>query len=216
MAYGKRGRSSKSPYPNGYIAASVFCFIFAIFSWTIGWIMSISVDQVSGFYVITVVLGIAGFISLVLGLSKMRDDNAAAAMRMQFLLSRICALCDRRVTPVAGQVRLFWTVPGMQDPQQFFHVACYRETLKRQARRCPNCNVALYNPSSREFDVPVFVGDGGLLFCSQKCSETYNPVAGFASTTPTQVSCASCNVVFDGSLTKCPNCGSPHPHSHWT
>jgi uncharacterized protein with PIN domain len=160
-------------------------------------------------YYLAMGLIIFGCVALVIALvAKQRSMRVEEASHSAFLMSRVCGVCNREVGQVAGKIRLFWTDPKVQNPSKYFHEACYREALRRQARRCPNCNTALYNPLSREFVVPVFLGDMGLLFCSQKCSESYKPLAGLAVAPPIETSCPYCKSIFSSSLGKCPNCGA--------
>ncbi len=120
---------------------------------------------------------------------------------------RLCDACGRRI----GNAKFFYSDSSVQSSQPFFHESCYRETLRGQRRRCLNCNVPLHNPKSREFSVPVFLSERKQLFCSQKCSETYNPTLGLAVSPPIELTCPYCKSVYSSSLTKCPDCGASKP-----
>ncbi len=113
-----------------------------------------------------------------------------------------CSVCGHKI----GSGSFFYS--KLQSPQPYFHEHCYRETLRGQRKRCLNCNVPLYNPKSREFAVPVVMDERKQLFCSSKCSETYQPFAGLAVNLPTEFSCPYCKSVYSASLTKCPSCGA--------
>jgi len=202
--YGRASRAS--PYPNLYIGVAAVLLGLLVFVGLITWLFADFMD-VTPLYSIMVIQAIAGVGFLAVGLQKMSEDKAEAESKTKYLISRICGVCNRELGHVDGKIRFFHTDPRVQDPTQYFHEACYREALRSQGRRCPNCSTPLYNPLSTEFLVPVFKGEGGLLFCSQKCSTTYRPLTGLAVAPPTDVSCPYCKTVFSSSLTTCPNCG---------
>jgi hypothetical protein len=89
------------------------------------------------------------------------------------------------------------------------HFNCYKEILREQRRRCLNCDVPLYNPSSRDVSsLPVIFSKRRQLFCSPKCLATYKPLEGLVVTQPTELICPYCKSIYPPTLIQCPSCGA--------